>query len=345
MKKQIFVLLVLVFCFHLTSCNNMTESIIKKRMEQQQEQITSFKDGRLHVILVGTGGPLPNEKRISATSIAVIAGKEFILVDVGPGVVRNMGLQGLPLGSITAVFLTHFHSDHISDLGELAFMSWAQGRTRQKLMVFGPEGVKQVVNGYNIAYSLDSSYRVAHHGEEIMPSPAAGIVANTLSIPDPKIDVPFYNHNGLIVSVFLVDHHPAEPAVGYRFEYKGKVVVITGDTKKTETLANHAKAADLFICDALDVKLVETMSRVAAETKQPRLAAQLHDIQDYHMTPVQAAEVAKKAGVRKLIFVHIVPPLTNFVAKNSFLAGVDDIYDGDIILGEDGMTFSLNPQY
>jgi ribonuclease Z len=343
MKRKIYVLLVLVFCFNLTSCDNITELIIKRRMKQQQKQTASFKDGRLHVILVGTGGPLPNKERISATSIAVMAGEEFILVDVGPGVVRNIGLQGLPLGSITAVFLTHFHSDHISDLGELAFMSWAQGRSQQKLMVFGPEGVKQVVNGYNIAYSLDSSYRVAHHGEEIMPSSAAGIVANTLSIPDPKVAVPFYNHSGLIVSVFLVDHHPVEPAVGYRFEYKGKVVVITGDTKKTEALASHAKAADLFISEALDVKLVETMSRVAAEIKLPRLAAQLHDIQDYHMTPVQAAEIAKEAGVRKLIFVHIVPPLMNFVAKHSFLSGVDDIYDGDIILGEDGMTFTLNP--
>ena len=301
-------------------------------------------DGRLHVILVGTGGPLPNEERISATSIAIIAGEEFILVDIGSGVVRNMGLLGLPIGNITAVFLTHFHSDHISDLGELAFMSWAQRGSMQKLMVFGPEGVEQVVNGYNIAYGLDSSYRVAHHGEEIMPSSAAGIVANTLSIPDSKTAVPFYNRNGLSASVFLVDHPPVEPAVGYRFEYKGRVVVITGDTKKTKTLAADARAADLLISEALDVKLVETMSRVAGEIGRPRLAAQLHDIQEYHMTPVQAAEVAKEAEVQKLIFVHIVPPLVNSIAERSFLAGVDDVYAGDIILGKDGMTFSLNPK-
>lgn len=344
MKRQILALLVLVFCLNLTSCQKITEFTIKKRFKQQQEQTASFKDGRLHVVLVGTGGPLPNEERISATSIAVLAGEEFILVDVGPGVVRNMGLQGLPLGNVTAVFLTHFHSDHISDLGELAFMSWAQRRSRQKLMVFGPEGVEQVVNGYNIAYGLDSNYRVAHHGEEVMPPSAAGIVANTLSIPDPKVAVPFYNRNGLTASVFLADHHPVEPAVGYRFEYRGKIVVITGDTKKNAALASHAKAADLFISEALDVKLVETMSRVAAEINQPRLATQLHDIQDYHITPVQAAEVAKEAGARKLVFVHIVPPLLNFVAEHSFLAGVDDVYDGDIILGEDGMTFSLNPE-
>jgi ribonuclease Z len=75
------------------------------------------------------------------------------------------------------------------------------------------------------------------------------------------------------------------------------------------------------------------------------IAKQLHEIQVYHMTPVQATEVAKEAGVRKLIFVHIVPPLVNFVAEHSFLADVDVVYNGDIILGEDGMTFSLNPEY
>ncbi len=182
-------------------------------------------DNNMHIILLGTGGPLSNEKRVSS-GFAVIAGGEFILIDVGPGVVRNLNLQRLPLGNLSAVLLTHFHSDHISDLGELNFMSWAQGRPEQ-LKVFGPKGVEQVVNGYNMAYGLDSKYRTDHHGDKVMPLKNSPMIPFTLDIDNPNNAKEFFNRNNLKASVFLVDHSPIKPAVGYRFEYKGNIVVIS----------------------------------------------------------------------------------------------------------------------
>jgi ribonuclease Z len=277
------------------------------------------------------------------TSTAVIAGGEFLLVDVGSGVVRNIDLQGLPIGRISGLFLTHFHSDHISDLGELAFMSWARGRTK-KLDVYGPEGVEQVVEGYNLAYKLDSSYRTAHHGEAVMPSAAAGSVARTITVTDPNKAELFFDRNGLKAYVFMVDHSPVKPAVGYRFEYRGNAVVITGDTKKTAILAGHAKNADLLLADALDAKLVNTFSRIAGENNQPRLSKIMADITDYHMTPVQTAEVAREAGAKKLVLVHVVPPIPNFIVRRIYMDGVSDVFKGDIELGEDGMRFDLDPK-
>ena len=319
------------------------ESQIRSRIRGWQErQAALLSSEKMHVILLGTGGPLSNETRDSS-GIAIIAGGEFILVDVGPGIVKNMNLSGLPAGNLSALLLTHYHSDHISDMGELDFMSWAQGRDK-KLDVYGPEGVEQVVNGYNMAYALDSSYRTAHHTEEWMPSKNSGMIPHTLTIPNPEETVPFFDRNGLKISVFQVDHSPVKPAVGYRFEHRGNVVVVSGDTVKTPTLPKFAKDADIFLCEALKKEQVMMISKVAKELNNPRLARQMHDVLDYHMSPVEAAEVAQEAGVKKLVLVHVVPPIENFIARWMFLEGTGDAFEGEIILGQDRDSFELEPK-
>jgi len=343
MKKVIQVLLCAILGTSLTSCESLVESQIKKRLKNNQKRQAALLSGeKMHVILLGTGGPLSNETRDSS-GVAIIAGGEFIMVDVGPGIVKNMNLSGLPAGKLSALFLTHFHSDHISDMGELDFMTWAQGRSK-KLDVYGPEGVEQVVNGYNMAYALDSSYRTAHHSEEWMPSKNSGMISHTLTTPNPEEAVLFFDRNGLKVSVFQVDHSPVKPAVGYRFECRGNVVVISGDTVKTKTLPKFARNADLFLCEALNKEQVLMISRVAGEMNNPLLSRQMRDVTDYHMSPVEAAEVAQEAGARKLVLVHVVPPIENFIARRMFLEGTDDAFDGEIVLGQDRDSFELEPK-
>ena len=118
----------------------------------------------------------------------------------------------------------------------------------------------------------------------------------------------------------------------------------TGRTPwRTGTLANHADKADLFICEALDAKTIHLAAKVASEANQPSLSKIFTDITDYHLTPVQAAEIAQQAGVKKLVFYHVVPPPTNFILKRRYLKGVDDVYGGAVDIGEDGMTFTLEP--
>ncbi len=340
MKKSAYLLMVLAIAFSLTACDKLVERGIKKQMTQTRADMLT--DGNLHVVLVGTGGPFPNTERVSVAT-AVIAGGEFIMVDTGPGTVRNALLQRLPMGNLSAVFLTHFHSDHIADLGEANMYSWVQGNRKNRLEVFGPPGVEKVVEGYALAYEQDSLYRTAHHGEDVAPPEGARPFARTVTIQDSEEAELVFDRNGLKTWAFIVDHFPAKPAVGYRFEYKGKKVVITGDTKQTGTLAKHADKADLFICEALDAKTIHLAARVASDVNQPSMSKIFTDITDYHLTPVQAAGIAQKAGVKKLVFYHVVPPPTNFILKRRYLEGVDDVYSGDIEIDEDGMTFNLEP--
>ena len=342
MKKIMLLIMVSALVVTLAACDGLVERGFKKQLKNNQAGVAMLTDGNLHVVLVGTGGPFPNTERVSVAT-AVIAGGEFIMVDIGPGTVRNALLQRLPMGSLSAVFLTHFHSDHIADLGEANMYSWVQGNRKDRLEVFGPPGVEKVVDGYALAYAQDSLYRTAHHGEDVAPPEGAAPIARTVLIQDPDQAELVFDRNGLKTWAFMVDHFPANPAIGYRFEYKGKKVVITGDTKQTGTLAKQANKADLFICEALDAKTIHLAAGVAAEVDQPSLSKIFTDITDYHLTPVQAAEIAQKAGVKKLVFYHVVPPPTNLILKRRYLKGVKNAFEGDAEIGEDGMTFTFAP--
>lgn len=301
-----------------------------------------LRDGRLHIFLLGSGGPINNKSRV-APSIAVIANGEFILVDVGPGSYRNLDILRLPAAHLTAIFLTHFHSDHIGDLGEANVLSLVNGREKA-LEIYGPEGVEKVVNGFIMAYEFDKDYRYAHHGEEVVTLQAATPISKTISIQNPNERELVFDRNELKVYAFEVDHSPVKPALGYRIEFKGKIVAITGDTIKTENLVKHCKNADILFSEAISYDMLKPVIAGAQTRNLSRIVKILTDIQEYHMEPVVAAELAKEADVKKIVYVHIVPPLPNKLAEKTYLKGVSDVFDGEIVLGEDNMKFRLDPK-
>ena len=139
-----------------------------------------LNDGQLHVVLCGTGSPLPDANRAEACT-AIIAGGEFVLVDTGSGSWRKAVVNNLPAQNLSAIVLTRFHSDHIGDLGEALVQSWVAGRNHT-IKIYRPPGVEKVVAGFAQAYSLDTGYRVQHHGEEWMPRAAAGAVAQPIRL-------------------------------------------------------------------------------------------------------------------------------------------------------------------
>ena len=298
--------------------------------------LPGLPDG-LHVILIGTGSPLADPTR-AGPSTAVIAGKRLFIIDSGGGAVRKMGEIGLPPAATERVLLTHFHSDHIDGLGELMLQRWAGGGYDAPLPIHGPKGVSEVVNGLNAAYAQDRDYRIAHHGADIVRPGGFGGIPLAL---DPGIVV---DDADLKVSAFAVDHEPVSPSVGYRFDYKGRSVVITGDTAYSDDLARHAKDTDILISEALNPDMVGVIESAAKEAGNNRIAKIMSDIPDYHITPVQAAEVAQEANASLLVYTHIVPALPTPYLNAVFTKGAADKFSGDVIVGQDGMLFSLPPQ-
>jgi ribonuclease Z len=341
-KRRIFAGLALL-TIAAAGCDRIESRIIERMAGRALtgDHTELLDDGKLHVVLCGTGSPLADADRAGPCT-AVLAGGHFVLVDVGPGSWRQVALRRLPRARLEAVLLTHFHSDHIGELGEAIMQSWVSGR-RTPLTVYGPPGVEQVVDGFRQAYAFDTQYRVVHHGAEAMPAEGGSAVAHTVALPAAGESAVVFEADGLRVTAFVVDHGPVSPAYGYRFDYRGRSVVISGDTRKNDNVIRHAQGADLLLHEALAAHMLEPVTQYARAHDLSRWAKLTSDIVNYHTTPVQAAEVAKAANVRMLAFTHIVPPLPNFIARRMFIRGVSQAWDGEVVLGADGMHFELAP--
>ena len=322
-------------------CERGLDAIIERGVHRADRDMLTAPD--LQVVLCGTGSPLPDAERAGACT-AIIAGGRVYLVDVGPGAWETLDLAGVPTGALGGVLLTHFHSDHIGDLGEAITQSWINGRA-EPLAIYGPAGTARVVDGFTQAYAQDADYRTAHHGEAYMPRAAAPAVAHEVALGDGEAaDAVVFDRDGLRVTMFRVDHDPVHPAVGYRFDYAGRAVVVSGDTAKTRSVVTHATGADLLIHEALNREMMGRVAEVAKRVGAPRIGKMAHDTLDYHASPVEVAEVARAAGVPTLVFTHVVPGPSNFLMRRMFLAGVGDVFSGEVVLGEDGQRFSLPPK-
>lgn len=298
----------------------------------------SLPDG-LHVILCGTGSPLPDPSRAGPCTL-VIAGKQRFLIDAGEGSARRLAMIGVPLGQIDAVYLTHFHSDHIDGLGALMLQRWVGAAASAPLPIHGPPGVDQIVAGFNAAYAQDSSYRTAHHGAAIAPPGGAGATAHIFATPG-ATPVILHAKDGLTIAAFAVDHSPVQPAIGYKITYHGRSFVISGDTAPASAVTAAAKGVDVLIHEALQPKLVEHLTTSLQRRGQANLAQITRDILDYHTSPEAAAAIAAKADVRHLVLTHIVPPLPSRIFHKAFLGEAASRYAGPITIGTDGLMISL----
>lgn len=302
-----------------------------------------LKDDALRVAVCGTSAPLPSKARAKAC-VAVIAGGKIYIVDAGPESVENLLLWNLPLERVDGVLLTHFHSDHIGDLGELNLQTWAAGRPRP-LAVYGGPGVETVVAGFNEAYRLDQGYRTAHHGAAMMPPAAWPLVPHPVPLQGPvegKARTATVLDDGrLKITAIELAHGPVTPAYAYRFDYRGRSVVVTGDTSAHKPLAVAAKGADVMVAEALNRPMIRTLEDAARDTGRGRVAKIMHDIQDYHASPAEMAGLANEAGVKLLVLYHLLPAPDNPLARRLFARDMNQARDGDWTMAQDGSLYTL----
>ncbi len=242
----------------------------------------------LSVILLGTGTPIPSLDRACASTM-VIAGDRTIMIDSGRFSSIRMAQAGVL--SPDLLLYTHFHSDHITDFGEVMINRFAMAGADKPLPVIGPVGVKKMVSELMSAYAPDKQYRVDHHGwavsekgyEVDIYEAAPGVV---------------YDQAGLKITMFEVDHFPVVPAVAYRFDYKGQSVVVSGDTKKVPQMTEMSRGCDILVHEAMNEKLL-AMGRGAANTDE-RTQKMSTDILDYHTMTDEVAQIARDAASRLL---------------------------------------------
>jgi ribonuclease Z len=312
-------------------------SIIETRASEQQSirderRATLLDPSRITAVTCGTGSPLPSARAQSC--LAVFVNGQFLLFDAGDRAQNSMENLNLPVTDIDAVFLTHFHSDHIADLGEVISRSWILGRD-QPLAVYGGREVEQVVSGFNAAYTADDAYRIAHHGADLFPAvrPATAVVIHD---PGPEGSV-VYEVDGVRVLAYKVDHSPVATALGFRIEYAGKVVGISGDTIDTPGLRALAASADVLVSEVMNKALIDEFECAFGRIPDARLEKIFRDIRTYHIDLPELAGLANDAGVATLVMTHLVPSIEDPAQLDLFFRQpASALYNGALVIAEDG---------
>lgn len=305
------------------------------------DTIAALPDG-LHVGLCGTGSPFPSPTR-SGPCTAVIAGRRLYIVDVGRGAASVLARMGLQTARISAVLLTHYHADHVDGLGQLAETYWLAGAAKAPLVVMGPPGLERVVSGFNDAYALNASYRVAVDGPAVAAPTGFGLTARTFELPAGQDSNVILQEGELRITAFKVDHAIGGPAVGYRFDYKRCSVVISGDTAKSTNLARVAHGADLLVHEAMSPRLVDVLKEEATAAGRTNPAQLLQNLKALHTHPGDAADVATEAGAHALVLTHLIPPVPGGILQGPFLDGAGRRFKGPLWIGEDGDLIGIPP--
>jgi ribonuclease Z len=284
---------------------------------------TDFK-----VTLLGTGSPNPNAQRFGPSTL-VQAGSQTLLIDAGRGASVRMWQLGVPLSRPNALLLTHFHSDHTSGIADIWLTGWVDtpyGRRKSPFPVIGPVGTKRLMQGLEQAYADDIKVRL-----EDEKNPAAGVKVAVTEFTSEGV---VYQQDGVVVTAFEVDHGDAiKPAYGYRIDYKGHSVVISGDTRYTENVVKYGRNVDLLIHEVAIVNPGALKENAGFKR-----------IFEHHTSPQQAGLVFSHAKPRMAAYTHLV-----FLPDPRFpVPTVDDVmrqtretYDGPLQVGSDLMTFSI----
>lgn len=274
----------------------------------------------IKVTLLGTGCPRPVMNRFGASTL-IQAGNQTLLVDAGRGAVQRLMQVSVPWPQVTGVLFTHLHSDHVVGFPDLFLTGWLMDPGRRvPLPVWGPEGTTEMMSHITAAFVED--IRVRTINERANP---AGAVIQARDVRDGVI----LDADGVRVTAFEVDHAPIKSALGYRIDYGGRSVVLSGDTRVSENLIRHAAGTDLLVHEVL---VPDALRR--SGVPPDRLPA----IVAYHTTPEQAGEVFARVRPRLAVYSHVCPPN----------ATVEDIrgatrksYGGDLELGEDLMVIEV----
>ena len=332
MKKALILIscVVSIFLIGLVSLNShsVQDRILNIGLKNILSGVEPFldKEDSLKVVVCGSRSPLPSPGRAEAC-ILVEAGDDIYIFDLGNGSMDNLTQYQVPWPNVKAVLITHMHSDHIGDLPDAHLQSWIQGRN-SPLMVYGPEGINLVTQGFELAYSADYQYRNEHHGDDMLPMSIAGF--NPIKIIDNQLiqnDTP-----ELEILPFVVDHYPVNSAFGFKISYKGRIVVISGDTIHDGSVQKYSKDVDLLVHSAISIDIVERMRGLAPI---PQMNKILRDIQDYHTSIEEAGEIARDANVKHLLIYHSIPTPRNSLMERVFFRPIEGIFD-NYSLSDDG---------
>ncbi|HEY3949225.1 MBL fold metallo-hydrolase [Phenylobacterium sp.] len=277
--------------------------------------------GRSRLILLGTGGgPTPKPNRSAPAQAIVVDGAVYV-IDCGNGVARQMVLAGLSLKAIRSVFITHQHSDHNADYGNLLLLAWA-ANLATKVDTYGPPPLAEMTRLFLQMDAYDIKTRIADEGRPDL--------SKLIDVHEVTRAGPVMQDSRVRVSCARVQHPPVEPAFAYRFDCPDRSIVISGDTRPSEDLVRLAKGADVLVHEVMYGPAVDKIA--AAEPNAKTLKAHLLAA---HTTADEVGRIATEAGVKTLVLSHFVPGGLPAIPDETWLAAVRPHFAGRIVVGRD----------
>jgi ribonuclease Z len=275
---------------------------------------------QIKVTLLGTGCPPAVMNRFGPSTL-VEAGDQKFLFDAGRGALQRLTQLGVRWQDVQGVFLTHLHSDHVVGFPDLWLTGWliVPGR-HVPLPVWGPSGTSGMMAHLEQAYEYDirvrlENDRAAPEGVKLLSHDIGEEIA--------------YDRGGVKITAFEVDHAPVKPALGYRVDYAGRSVVLSGDTRFSENLIRQAQGVDLLVHE---VFVPETLQRAGVPPERAK------NIVGYHLTPEQAGEVFTRVKPKLAVYSHICMPTA---LEKDLLIPTRKTYTGPLELGEDLMAIEV----
>jgi ribonuclease Z len=267
----------------------------------------------MEIVVLGSGSPLPDAQRAGpATLVRTAAGD--LLFDCGRGVLMRAAAAGSSAAALQAVFLTHLHSDHVTDLNDVMTTRWVTAFEPSPLPVVGPVGTADLVTATESMLEWDVGYRLAHH-DDLTWRPSAQVTEVERGM--------VFDGDGVQVRAEPTDHAPVRPTVGFRIDDHGRSVVIAGDTVPCPGLDALCTGADVLVHTAIRRDLIEQIGL-------PRLA----DVLDYHSAVADVARTASRNGVGTVVLTHLVPAPAPGTA-GEWVDQAAAFFEGDVVVAED----------
>jgi ribonuclease Z len=296
----------------------------------------------MHVVICGSGGALTDAERAGPCT-AVVAGGRVFLVDVGPGAWKGYDLAGLPLDGLSAVLFTTFLADDVADFDEALIRSWIAGRPR-RLDVYGPPGAARIVADVDDALALDVAIRRQRHDPTVLVPELVGADAHEFQLDGPDQTAVVLDQDGVRIVAFSIGALGGVESVGYRFDYRGRSVVVAGHERRHPNVARFAAGADVLVHEAANERMIDRGIQVMRDVGQRRLASLTHEMRYGYVTPVEAAEIARDAGVGQLVLTRLYPPPSTLFERLVFMYGVRSVFP-NTVLGYDGLRIRLDPRF
>jgi ribonuclease BN (tRNA processing enzyme) len=278
--------------------------------------------GRTRLILLGTGGGpriiVPG--RAKPANVLVINGASYV-VDCGSGVAQQMVRAGVPLPTLRYVFITHHHSDHNLDYGNLLYGAWAAG-LRSRVETYGPPPMKAITEAYWELNKFDIETRIADEGR---PDVRRLVAAHEFDRPGTIMQ-----NADVKVTVARVFHPPVDQSYAYRFDTLDRSIVISGDTGYSADLVALARGADILVHEVMHLGGVENLLK-----RVPNAATLRVNLVRHHTSTEDVGKVAAAAGVKMLVLSHLVPADDPTLTDEMWLEGVRKHYGGRIVMGQD----------